>query len=176
MKIIDDYAFKNQTNLITIEMPESLIELGANVFEGCKGLQKIIVHNTKGSVTYWDENIDDSKTLGNSLDGISVIYKGKPSQKPKEEAPQPKPNPQPQAQPQPQPQVQPLQEPKQPATKPRKCQRIMEGKWIGGVCTGLSQYWGMNVWVLRLLFLLLASGGFSIIIYFILMIIIKKES
>jgi len=176
VKIVDDCAFKNQANITTIEFPESLSELGANVFEGCKGLQKIIVHNTKGSVTYWDANIDDSKTLGNSLDGISVIYMGKPSQKPKEEAPQPQPNPQPQAQPQPQPLAQPLQQPKQPAIKPRKCERIMEGKWIGGVCTGLSQYWGMNIWVLRLLFLLLASGGFSIVIYLILMIVMKKES
>jgi len=57
----------------------------------------------------------------------------------------------------------------------RKFFRDADGRIIGGVCTGMAAYFGIDVWVFRVL--LLASlffGGFGIIPYIILWIAVPK--
>lgn len=54
--------------------------------------------------------------------------------------------------------------------------RVEEGKMIAGVCTGLAQYLGVDVTVVRLIFALLAlfaAGG--VLLYLILWLIMPME-
>ncbi len=54
--------------------------------------------------------------------------------------------------------------------------RVEEGKMIAGVCTGLAQYLGVDVTIVRLLFALLTLfvGG-GVLLYLILWLIMPME-
>ena len=53
-----------------------------------------------------------------------------------------------------------------------KIKRSTKNKIIGGVCGGLSNYFGINPWFFRLLFLFIPSGFW---IYLLMWIFIEKE-
>ncbi len=55
--------------------------------------------------------------------------------------------------------------------------RSQDDRWLGGVCGGLAQYFGIDSTVVRVIFILLALfiGG-GILIYLILWIIIPQET
>ena len=55
----------------------------------------------------------------------------------------------------------------------RKLYRLREGHWFAGVCTGLAAYAGIDVVVIRLVFLLTTvfSGGIAILVYVLLMFV-----
>ena len=57
---------------------------------------------------------------------------------------------------------------------PRRLYRIREGQQIEGVCTGLAAYLGMDVTVVRLIFVGLAilSGGIAIGAYFVMVLVV----
>lgn len=59
-------------------------------------------------------------------------------------------------------------------SSPKKLYRIRQGEWISGVCTGLAAYFGIDVTVVRVLFVLLTlfTHGFWAIVYVILVIVI----
>jgi phage shock protein PspC (stress-responsive transcriptional regulator) len=60
------------------------------------------------------------------------------------------------------------------ARTPKRLYRIREGKQIEGVCTGLAVYFGMDVTILRLIFvaLAIASGGIAVVGYIVMVIVI----
>jgi phage shock protein PspC (stress-responsive transcriptional regulator) len=45
---------------------------------------------------------------------------------------------------------------------------------IGGVCAGMAAYWDLEIWVVRLIFLVLAMMGVGILIYLILYIVLPE--
>ena len=57
---------------------------------------------------------------------------------------------------------------------PKRLYRIREGKMIEGVCTGFAAYFGMDVTIVRLIFVILAfvSAGVFVAAYFVMMIVI----
>jgi phage shock protein PspC (stress-responsive transcriptional regulator) len=57
---------------------------------------------------------------------------------------------------------------------PKRLYRIREGKQIEGVCTGLAAYFGLDVTIVRLIFVAvaIASGGIGIGVYFILVVVV----
>jgi len=58
----------------------------------------------------------------------------------------------------------------------KRLTRVEDGRMIAGVCTGLAQYLGVDVTVVRLIFALLAlfaAGG--VLLYFILWLIMPME-
>jgi phage shock protein PspC (stress-responsive transcriptional regulator) len=58
-------------------------------------------------------------------------------------------------------------------TPPRRLYRIREGAKIGGVCNGLAAYFGIEVTIVRLLFVFVAlTFGAGVLLYFIMMFII----
>jgi phage shock protein PspC (stress-responsive transcriptional regulator) len=58
-------------------------------------------------------------------------------------------------------------------TPPRRLYRIREGAKIGGVCNGLAAYFGIEVTVVRLLFVFVAlTFGAGVLLYFIMMFVI----
>jgi len=61
---------------------------------------------------------------------------------------------------------------------PRRLYLIKEGKMLGGVCTGLSAFFAIDVTIMRIIFLALAAltKGFWIIVYFVLMIVIPSAN
>jgi len=62
----------------------------------------------------------------------------------------------------------------QTAGGPKRLYRIREGQQIEGVCMGLSVYFGMDVTIVRLLFILvaIASGGIAVGGYFVMMLVV----
>jgi phage shock protein PspC (stress-responsive transcriptional regulator)/uncharacterized integral membrane protein len=60
------------------------------------------------------------------------------------------------------------------AYTPRRLYRIREGKQIEGVCTGLAAYFGVDVTIVRLIFVVaaIASGGLAIAGYFVMVIVV----
>jgi phage shock protein PspC (stress-responsive transcriptional regulator) len=56
----------------------------------------------------------------------------------------------------------------------KKLYRIYEGKMIAGVCTGIAEYFNIDVTLVRILFVLLTilTHGVGILIYFIMMMIV----
>jgi phage shock protein PspC (stress-responsive transcriptional regulator) len=59
------------------------------------------------------------------------------------------------------------------APRARKLYRLREGHWLAGVCMGLAAYAGIDVVVIRLVFLLTTvfSGGIAILVYVLLMFV-----
>jgi phage shock protein C len=58
----------------------------------------------------------------------------------------------------------------------KRLTRVEDGRMIAGVCTGLAQYLGVDVTVVRLIFALLAvfaAGG--VLLYLILWLIMPME-
>jgi phage shock protein PspC (stress-responsive transcriptional regulator) len=45
---------------------------------------------------------------------------------------------------------------------------------IGGVCAGIAAYWNIELWVVRLIFLVLVMMGIGILIYLILYIVLPE--
>jgi phage shock protein PspC (stress-responsive transcriptional regulator) len=45
---------------------------------------------------------------------------------------------------------------------------------IGGVCAGIAAFWNIELWVVRLIFLVLAMMGIGILIYLILYIVLPE--
>ena len=45
---------------------------------------------------------------------------------------------------------------------------------IGGVCAGMAAYWELEIWVVRLIFLVLAMMGVGILVYLILYIVLPE--
>ena len=45
---------------------------------------------------------------------------------------------------------------------------------IGGVCAGISAYWDMELWLVRLIFLILGFMGVGILIYLILYVVLPE--
>jgi phage shock protein PspC (stress-responsive transcriptional regulator) len=45
---------------------------------------------------------------------------------------------------------------------------------IGGVCSGIAAYWDIELWLVRLIFLVLAMMGVGILIYLILYIVLPE--
>ena len=59
----------------------------------------------------------------------------------------------------------------------KKLYRIDEGKMIAGVCTGIAEYIGLDVTVVRLLWVLLSIfAGCGILAYIIAIIIMPRKS
>jgi phage shock protein PspC (stress-responsive transcriptional regulator) len=52
--------------------------------------------------------------------------------------------------------------------------RDPDHRFIGGVCAGIAAYWNIELWVVRLVFLVLAMMGFGILIYLILYIVLPE--
>ena len=58
----------------------------------------------------------------------------------------------------------------------KKLYRIEEGKMIAGVCTGLAEYFNMDVTIIRLIWaLLFLFAGSGLIAYFIAALIIPMK-
>jgi phage shock protein PspC (stress-responsive transcriptional regulator) len=57
---------------------------------------------------------------------------------------------------------------------PKRLYRIREGKQIEGVCTGLAAYFGLDVTIVRLIFVAgaIASGGIGIGVYFVMVVVV----
>jgi phage shock protein PspC (stress-responsive transcriptional regulator) len=45
---------------------------------------------------------------------------------------------------------------------------------IGGVCSGIAAYWDLELWLVRMIFLILAMMGVGILIYLILYIVLPE--
>jgi phage shock protein PspC (stress-responsive transcriptional regulator) len=45
---------------------------------------------------------------------------------------------------------------------------------IGGVCSGIAAYWNIEIWLVRLIFFILAMMGVGIIIYLVLYIVLPE--
>jgi phage shock protein PspC (stress-responsive transcriptional regulator) len=45
---------------------------------------------------------------------------------------------------------------------------------IGGVCAGMAAYWDMEIWLVRVIFLILAFMGVGVLIYLILYIVLPE--
>ncbi|MDB5188273.1 MAG: phage shock protein PspC [Candidatus Kaiserbacteria bacterium] len=59
-------------------------------------------------------------------------------------------------------------------TSRKRLYRINEGRWIAGVCTGLAEYFNLDVALVRIVFVVLTflTHGFMGLVYIILMIIV----
>lgn len=54
--------------------------------------------------------------------------------------------------------------------------RSLHDRWVSGVCGGLARATGMESWVWRLLFAVLAFfGGFGVVVYLLLWIFVPQE-
>ncbi len=53
--------------------------------------------------------------------------------------------------------------------------RIKEGKILAGVCTGLADKYKQNVWIFRILFLVIGTTGLSLIVYIALALMLKYK-
>lgn len=53
-----------------------------------------------------------------------------------------------------------------PVAEPRRLSRARDGRWLGGVCAGLGQYFGVNPMIYRIGFVALSlAGGTGILLY-----------
>jgi phage shock protein PspC (stress-responsive transcriptional regulator) len=52
--------------------------------------------------------------------------------------------------------------------------RDTDHRVIGGVCAGIAAYWDIELWIVRLIFLILAMMGVGILIYLILYIVLPE--
>ncbi len=57
-----------------------------------------------------------------------------------------------------------------------RLRRSRSDRWLGGVCGGLAQFFGVESWIWRLLFALFAlTFGFGLVIYILLWIFVPYE-
>lgn len=54
--------------------------------------------------------------------------------------------------------------------------RIQSGKKIAGVCTGLADYFGLDVTLVRVLFIVLAFGAGSAVLAYVILWIAAPEA
>jgi phage shock protein PspC (stress-responsive transcriptional regulator) len=52
--------------------------------------------------------------------------------------------------------------------------RDTDHRVIGGVCSGMAAYWDLEIWLVRLIFFILAMMGIGILIYLILYIVLPE--
>jgi phage shock protein PspC (stress-responsive transcriptional regulator) len=53
--------------------------------------------------------------------------------------------------------------------------RDPDHRMIGGVCAGMSAYWNMDPWIVRLIFVVITMlGGLGLLIYLILYIVLPE--
>jgi phage shock protein PspC (stress-responsive transcriptional regulator) len=52
--------------------------------------------------------------------------------------------------------------------------RDTDHRVIGGVCAGISAYWNLELWLVRLIFLILGFMGVGVLIYLILYIVLPE--
>jgi len=52
--------------------------------------------------------------------------------------------------------------------------RDSDHRVIGGVCAGMAAYWDLEIWVVRLIFFVLAMMGVGILVYLILYIVLPE--
>ncbi|MFN4003238.1 MAG: PspC domain-containing protein [Hylemonella sp.] len=76
-----------------------------------------------------------------------------------------------------------LQAGQEPAATPpaavqaiNRLRRSSTDRWLGGVCGGLARLSGLESWVWRLIFAVLACfGGFGVLVYLLLWIFVPRE-
>ena len=57
-----------------------------------------------------------------------------------------------------------------------RLRRSRSDKWLGGVCAGLAEVSGLEVWIWRLMFAVLAMfGGTGLVVYLLLWIFVPLE-
>lgn len=61
-------------------------------------------------------------------------------------------------------------------TAPKRLYRINEGAMLGGICTGLAAYFGIDVTIVRVLWVIATflTSGIAIVIYFVMMMVIPE--
>ena len=57
----------------------------------------------------------------------------------------------------------------------KKLYRVMKGKQLCGVCTGLAQYFKLDITIVRLAAVLLALFGPGVVAYIVCALVIPKE-
>ncbi|MCZ8173728.1 MAG: PspC domain-containing protein [Burkholderiaceae bacterium] len=63
-----------------------------------------------------------------------------------------------------------------PGPGERRMRRSRQDRWLGGVCSGMARFVGLEAWLMRLLFVaLLLAGGFGIVAYVLLWIFIPSD-
>ncbi|MFM7506747.1 MAG: PspC domain-containing protein [Rubrivivax sp.] len=63
-----------------------------------------------------------------------------------------------------------------PGPGARLMRRSRQERWLGGVCSGMARFVGLEAWLVRLLFVaLLLVGGFGIVTYVLLWIFIPSD-
>ena len=76
---IENFAFQNCYNLISITLPDSITSIGASAFDGCSKLKSIEIPNSVSSISYTafygcnsltDITVDESNQSYKSLNGI----------------------------------------------------------------------------------------------------------
>ena len=54
--------------------------------------------------------------------------------------------------------------------------RSRSDRIIGGVCSGLAQYFTIDPWLVRVLFILLAFNGLGILVYMVMWVLVPDEA
>lgn len=63
-----------------------------------------------------------------------------------------------------------------PGPGAHRMRRSRQQRWLGGVCSGMARFVGLEAWLVRLLFVaLLLAGGFGIVAYALLWIFIPSD-
>ncbi|MCU0932807.1 MAG: PspC domain-containing protein [Serpentinimonas sp.] len=63
-----------------------------------------------------------------------------------------------------------------PAPGARRMRRSRQERWLGGVCSGMARFVGLEAWLMRLLFVaLLLMGGFGVLAYVLLWIFMPSD-
>ncbi|MGD1031053.1 MAG: PspC domain-containing protein [Opitutaceae bacterium] len=62
----------------------------------------------------------------------------------------------------------------EPGRPVRRLYRIRDGAMIGGVCNGLATFFGVDVTIVRLVFLILAFVSIGVIAYLVMMIVVPR--
>jgi len=56
--------------------------------------------------------------------------------------------------------------PSAPGSEPQRLRRDLSGRWLAGICAGISRRYGVDVWLVRLAFVVAtAAGGVGIVLY-----------
>ncbi len=63
-----------------------------------------------------------------------------------------------------------------PGPAARLMRRSRQDRWLGGVCSGMARFTGLEAWLMRLLFVaLLLVGGFGVVAYVLLWIFMPSD-
>lgn len=68
---ISDYAFQNSPNITSVAIPNSVMSIGPNAFDGCTKLP--VIDNIRYAGTYLIEAVDKSQATYNIKDGTRFI-------------------------------------------------------------------------------------------------------